>query len=86
MTNNPIKIFSSLRLVLILAGGLAASGFEAAAQNFFLTVRTSPTNAVQVNSTLTYTIGLTNLSPFDANSVFVTNALPASFQITGLQT
>ena len=75
-----------MRPALVLAGWLAASGFEATAQTFFLTVRTSPTNAIQVNSTVTYTIGLTNLSPFDANSVYVTNALPASFQITGQTT
>lgn len=86
MTNNLIKIFSSLRLILILAGWQAVTGFDAAAQNLFLGVRINPTNAIQVNSTLTYTIGVTNLSGFDANTVFVTNALPASLQMVALTT
>lgn len=83
MTNCRAKTNSRLRLALLLVGGLLA-GVQSPAQNFFLGVRVNPTNAIQVNSTLTYTIGVTNLSGFDADTIFVTNALPASVQIVSL--
>ena len=84
VTNYLTKIFSSLRLVVILLSWQVMTGFELKAQGFFLGVRTSPTNAILVNSTLTYTIGLTNLLGFDANAILVTNTLPASVQIIGV--
>lgn len=83
VTNNHTKFFSCLRLLVLLTLWQAGDIFEAGAQNFSLTLRTSPTNAVQVGSTVTYTIGVSNLSPFDVSAVIVTNVLPASVQLTG---
>ena len=86
VTNNHTKFLSCLRLLVLLTLWQAGDIFEARAQNFSLTVRTSPTNAVQVGSTVTYTIGVSNFSSFDVSAVIVSNTLSASVKLTGRTT
>ncbi|MFO1487834.1 MAG: hypothetical protein U1F65_05090 [Verrucomicrobiota bacterium] len=54
------------------------------AQDLYLGARVNTANGILVNSSVTYTIGVTNFTPFVPSSVFVTNTLPAAAQITGL--
>ena len=68
---------------MLIVWHLGLASVATAQNNFFLTVQTTPSNSIPVNSLVTYSIGVTNLSSFDANNVFVTNTLPASVQIVG---
>jgi uncharacterized repeat protein (TIGR01451 family) len=82
VTNYRFKLFPRLCLAVILVACQWGVALEATAQtNFFLSVQISPSNAVPVNSSVVYTIGVTNLSAFDASAVFVTNTFPSSVQI-----
>ena len=83
VTKYRLKKNSSVWLVAILAACQVMTCFEAPAQNFFLGVRASTSNAIPVNSSLTYTLGVTNLASFVVANVFVTNSLPATVQIIG---
>ena len=71
-----MKVLHQLRLLSLFALGLLDCG-QTGAQNFSLSVSNSP-NPVFVGSTLTYTIGVTNLAA--SGNVFVTNFLPPTVQ------
>ena len=73
-----MKIFSSLRMLALLALGLMAVAIRVEAQTVGLSIVASP-SPVAVSNSLTYTITVTNLTLITENFI-ITNTLPASAQ------
>jgi uncharacterized repeat protein (TIGR01451 family) len=79
----PGKVDISVRGKLLLLGLiLALARLRAGAQGFDLAV-TGSANPATVNLPLTYTITVSNLTPFILPDTFVTNAIPASSTFLG---
>jgi uncharacterized repeat protein (TIGR01451 family) len=77
-----MKIFSSLRMVTLLALGLMVAVSRLEAQGLWLNVITSE-NPVGVSNNLTFTITVTNWTTAP-QTVMVTNVMPATAQFVGV--
>jgi uncharacterized repeat protein (TIGR01451 family) len=77
-----IKVFSSVKALLLAWATLWLLIHDTRAQtNLILDVIPSTTDAIPVNSSLTYSIFLTNTLGANLQNIYVTNFLPASAQI-----
>jgi uncharacterized repeat protein (TIGR01451 family) len=79
ITISGMKDFLNLRMLALVVAGLMAACARVGAQGFGLSV-TASANSILVNSPLTYTINVTNLTTLPLTDAQVTNLLPASVQ------
>lgn len=82
LTNTVLSLIGALSGDIVIAQSQAEVVCnEVAGSSDLSMVKTSTPNPVQVNSTLTYTLTVTNDGPDEATGVTVTDILPASFTI-----
>ena len=77
-------MFSRLKHIAVFTCLLFAAVVKLAAQDLYLGVRVNTSTNILVNTPVTYTIGLSNFTPFVPSVVLLTNTLPSTALITGV--
>jgi len=80
-----MKLFARLRHLMLFAVVLVFAGRQAEGQSVTYSV-TSSASSLQLSNTVTFTIGITNLTDQPLYDLVVTDSLPASVEITNTTT